>query len=59
MRKLLDGTEVVELDIAVTLNVYTKCPWKYKLTDMETGVEYVGTLPDTNGDYNWKRLDET
>ena len=59
MRKLLDGTEVVELDIAVTLNVYTKCPWKYKLIDMETGVEYVGTLPDVNGDYNWKRLDET
>jgi hypothetical protein len=59
MRKLLDGTEVVELDIAVTLNIYTKCPWKYKLIDMETGVEYVGTLPDVSGDYNWKRLDET
>jgi hypothetical protein len=57
MRTLVDGTEVPDLDIAVTLNVYTKCPWKYKLTDMETGLEYVGTLPDADGNYHWKRTD--
>jgi hypothetical protein len=55
MRKLLNGDEVPELDVAVTLDVYTRCPWKYKLTDMETGSEYIGTLPDSNGNYHWKR----
>ena len=55
MRKLLNGDEVPELDVAVTLDVYTRCPWKYKLTDMEIGSEYIGTLPDSNGNYHWKR----
>ena len=36
-RKLLDGKKVKELERAITLKVYTKCPNKYKLIDMETG----------------------
>ena len=53
MRKLQDGTEVVELSSAVQLVVYTRCPEKYKLIDMETGQEYVGTRP-SQGNLHWK-----
>lgn len=55
-RKLLDGNEVPAYDIPVTLSVYTKCPSKYKLVDMETGQEYVGQLPQ-EGQPHWKRAD--
>lgn len=55
-RKLLDGSRVPEFDIAVTLEVYTKCPAKWKLVDMETGEEYVGQLPREGQPY-WKRID--
>ena len=55
MRKLQDGTEVQELSAPVQLVVYTKCPEKYKLIDMETGQEYVGTRP-SQGDLHWKRI---
>jgi hypothetical protein len=54
VRKLKDGTEVKELAIAVELKIRTKCPEKYKLIDMETGEEYVGTPPDETGLF-WKR----
>lgn len=54
-RKLLDGTEVPELDTAVELIVKTKCPNKYKLIDMETGEEYTGNQPDEHHRY-WKRI---
>lgn len=53
-RKLLDGTQVPEFDIAVTLKVYTRCPSKYKLVDLETGEEYIGQLPQENQPH-WKR----
>ena len=53
-RKLLDGSEAPAYDIAVTLEVYTKCPSKYKLIDMETGQEYIGQLPQ-EGQPHWKR----
>lgn len=54
-RKLQNGTEVTDLDIPITISVYTKCPWKYKLTDMETGIEYTGTMPDADDNYHWVR----
>ena len=57
-RKLLDGTIVPSLDIAIELVVKTKCPGKYKLVDMETGLEYTGVIPDSNGGYFWKRTDD-
>lgn len=54
-RKLKNGTEVPELDENVTLQVYTKCPSKYKLIDMQTGEEYIGQDPRYNN-YHWKKI---
>lgn len=54
-RKLIDGSEVTELDTPVELIVKTKCPNKYKLTDLETGEEYIGNRPDEHKMY-WKRI---
>ena len=53
-RKLQDGTEVEEFDKAVTLTVYTKCPEKYMLIDMETGEKYIGTR--SMGTQDWKKI---
>lgn len=53
MRTLKDGTEVKELSEPVQLVVYTICPEKYKLIDMETGQEYVGTRPSQDN-LHWK-----
>jgi len=55
-RTLQNGTEVPGLDIPVRLTIYTKCPWKYKLVDMETGEEYIGQVPQ-EGQPDWKRID--
>ena len=43
MRKLLDGSEVEEFIYPVKLEVKTKAPGKWKLIDLETGQEYVGS----------------
>jgi hypothetical protein len=53
-RKLKDGTEVDELESPVTLTVYTRCPEKYKLIDLETGEEYIGY--PTIGKSSWKKI---
>lgn len=42
-RKLKDGSFVEELEKAITLEIYTKCPVKWKLYDSETGQWYEGT----------------
>lgn len=55
-RTLLDGTEVEELDKAITLEVYTKCPEKWLLTDMQTGEKYIGYK--TEGTNFWKRVND-
>jgi hypothetical protein len=47
MRKLLNGTEVPEDDTPIDLIVHTKAPGKWKLIDMETGQEYVGSTEIT------------
>ena len=47
MRKLLNGTEVPESDTPIDLIVHTKAPGKWKLIDMQTGQEYVGSLEMT------------
>lgn len=52
-RKLLNGTVVEELEFPITLKVYTKCPSKYKLIDMETGEEYIG---QRHCKKSWKRI---
>lgn len=56
MRKLIDGTNVQELEEAKTLTVYTKCPEKYMLIDMETGQIYTGYY--TDGKNSWKKVDD-
>ena len=56
MRKLQDGTEVPELEFPVTLEVYTKCPEKWILVDMETGERYVGHADPNAGPSHWKKL---
>lgn len=53
-RKLIDGTTAPNLEENITLKVYTKCPSKYKLIDMETGEEYIGQDPRYHN-YHWKR----
>ncbi len=53
-RKLKDGTEVKELELPVTLTVYTRCPEKYKLIDMQTGEEYIGY--PTIGNNSWRKI---
>lgn len=57
-RKLKNGTEVEELDTPVALEIYTKCPGKWKLIDMETGEEYIGQDPDKDKvqPQYWKRV---
>ena len=47
MRKLLNGEEVPENDTTIDLIVHTKAPGKWKLVDMETGQEYVGSIEIT------------
>ncbi|MFZ9404038.1 MAG: hypothetical protein ACO25Q_06935 [Sediminibacterium sp.] len=52
-RKLIDGSLVNELDEAKTLTVYTKCPEKWMLVDMETGEVYTGY--SSEGKNDWKK----
>ena len=55
MRKLQNGVEVYELDEAVILEVKTKAPMKWRLLDLETGVEYIGKTPK-DGEPHWERI---
>jgi hypothetical protein len=55
-RTLLDGRDVEELDEPITLKVYTKCPEKYMLVDMQTGERYIGYK--TQGNNHWRRINE-
>jgi hypothetical protein len=42
-RKLLDGREVEESEKNVDIIIRSKCPKKWRITDMETGQIYEGT----------------
>lgn len=42
-RILLDGSEVEEFENAIDITIHTKCPGKWRLVDMETGQEYIGS----------------
>lgn len=53
-RKLLNGEIVKELENPVTLTVYTKCPEKWLLIDLETGERYTGY--ETEGKNSWKKV---
>lgn len=52
-RKLKNGNIANELEKAITLKIYTKCPNKYKLIDMETGEEYIGSVSE---DSHWTKV---
>jgi len=42
-RKLLDGSEVDDFYYPIDLILHTKAPGKWKLIDLETGQEYLGS----------------
>lgn len=42
-RILQDGSEVNSFDHPVDLIIHTKAPSKWKITDLETGEEYIGS----------------
>lgn len=42
-RMLLDGSEVNDYDYPIDLILHTKAPGKWKLIDLETGQEYLGS----------------
>lgn len=42
-RKLLDGSEVEDYDYPIDLILHTRAPAKWKLIDLETGQEYLGS----------------
>lgn len=42
-RKLLDGSEIISLDKPIQIIIHTKAPRKWKIIDMETGQEYIGS----------------
>jgi hypothetical protein len=52
-RKLLDKTEIEELNKTIDLIIRTKAPQKWKLIDLETGEEYIGTLPEDREQPDW------
>ena len=57
-RKLIDGTEVKELDKPISLLIETKCPEKWKIVDMETGQAYIGTGKNEKFKY-WQQIDDS
>tara|TARA_B100002019_G_scaffold100256_1_gene86356 strand:- start:742 stop:1053 length:312 start_codon:yes stop_codon:yes gene_type:complete len=57
-RKLIDGTEVKELDKPISLLIETKCPEKWKIVDMETGQAYIGTGNNKKFKY-WQQIDDS
>lgn len=42
-RILLDGSEVEEFKQPIDLIIHTKAPGKWKIIDLETGEEYIGS----------------
>ncbi len=40
---MLDGTEVEDFDHPIDLIIHTKAPSKWKIIDLETGQEYLGS----------------
>lgn len=47
-RILKDGSEVESFEYPVDLIIHTKAPGKWKLIDMETGEEYLGSEINTD-----------
>jgi len=51
-RILKDGSESESFDSPVDLIIHTKSPGKWKLIDLETGEEYLGSEIGTNFGFN-------
>jgi hypothetical protein len=47
-RILIGGSEVDSFEKPVDLVIHTKCPEKWKLIDLETGEEYLGSEIETD-----------
>lgn len=47
-RKLLNDTEVESYDHPIDLIIHTKAPAKWKIIDLETGEEYIGSEINTD-----------
>ena len=58
MRKLIDGTETIELEQPIILEIKTKCPDKYLLIDLETNETYRGTNNDKPGEH-WHKIENS
>lgn len=56
-RTLLDGNEVPELEKPVNMQVYTKCPEKWMLVDLQTGERYIGHTDPSAGPSHWKKIE--
>lgn len=54
-RTLKTGEIVEELEFPIKLEIYTKCPNKWKLYDSETGQWYEGTSSNERGK-QWKKI---
>jgi hypothetical protein len=54
-RTLKNGVKVPELERPVELVIKTKCPNKWKLIDLETNQEYIGTAPFEH-EMHWKLI---
>jgi len=57
MRTLINGDSAEEYEKAIDLTIYTKCPEKWLLIDLETGQHYMGS-PEPNQYGKWKRIED-
>ena len=54
-RKLKDGTTAKRFDKKFTLGVVTDTPQKWKLTDLESGEEYIGNTQVNENSLSWQK----
>ena len=54
-RKLKNGKYADVLNKPMSLEIFTRVPEKWKIIDMETGEQYVGTK-ETERYKQWKRI---
>ena len=57
-RKLKDGTTANRFDKKFTLGVVTDTPQKWKLTDLESGEEYIGNTQVNENSLSWQKINE-
>lgn len=56
-RQLITGNAAPELEKKIYLQIYTNCPEKWQLTDLETGDQYIGNMPVENQEnLSWRKI---